>query len=215
MADIGEIDVPNWYARGTVPVPDRPPLAQDADVDVCVIGGGLAGLTIARETARRGWSVLVLEGKKIAWNASGRNAGLVAPGFSERIENIVERVGLARAKELWALSAAGVEYVRAAIRDTGTAGGCGACWRGHVITSATAPSTAASFATLSQRIRRHQGTGALVLAPGGSPRVGIVAGSHGPSLRVTPRSPMLSILYHLLRDHGHSMSCAELCLRFF
>src|SRR5437763_9103879 len=123
MADIGEIDVPNWYARGTVPVPDRPPLAQDADVDVCVIGGGLAGLTIARETARRGWSVVVLEGKKIAWNASGRNAGLVAPGFSERIENIVERVGLARAKELWALSAAGVEYVRAAIRDTGTAGG--------------------------------------------------------------------------------------------
>jgi len=41
-----------------------------------------------------------------------------------------------------------------------------------------------------------------------------VAGSHGPSLRVTPRSPMLSILYHLLRDHGHSMSCAELCQRY-
>ena len=41
-----------------------------------------------------------------------------------------------------------------------------------------------------------------------------VAGSHGPSLRVTPRSPMLSILYHLLREHGRSMSCAELCQRY-
>ena len=41
-----------------------------------------------------------------------------------------------------------------------------------------------------------------------------VAGSRGPSLRVTPRSPMLSILYHLLRDHGRSMSCAELCQRY-
>lgn len=41
-----------------------------------------------------------------------------------------------------------------------------------------------------------------------------VAGSHGPSLRVTSRSPMLSILYHLLRDHGRSMSCAELCQRY-
>src|SRR5713101_7318307 len=41
-----------------------------------------------------------------------------------------------------------------------------------------------------------------------------VAGSHGPSLRVTPRSPMLSILYHLLRDHGRSKSCAELCQRY-
>jgi hypothetical protein len=41
-----------------------------------------------------------------------------------------------------------------------------------------------------------------------------VAGAQGPSLRVTPRSPMLSILYHLLRDHGRSMSCAELCQRY-
>src|SRR5439155_9084703 len=41
-----------------------------------------------------------------------------------------------------------------------------------------------------------------------------VAGSRGPSLRVTPRSPMLSILYHLLRDHGRGMSCAELCQRY-
>ena len=41
-----------------------------------------------------------------------------------------------------------------------------------------------------------------------------VAGSQGPSLRVSPRSPMLSILYHLLRDHGRSMSCAELCQRY-
>jgi hypothetical protein len=41
-----------------------------------------------------------------------------------------------------------------------------------------------------------------------------VAGAQGPSLRVTPRSPMLSILYHLLRDHGRSMSCAEICQRY-
>jgi hypothetical protein len=41
-----------------------------------------------------------------------------------------------------------------------------------------------------------------------------VAGSQGPSLRVTPHSPTLSILYHLLRDHGRSMSCLELCQRF-
>jgi glycine/D-amino acid oxidase-like deaminating enzyme len=61
----------------------------------------------------------VLESKKVAWNASGRNAGFVAPGFSERIENIVQRVGLAQAKELWGLSVAGVEYVRATMREAG------------------------------------------------------------------------------------------------
>ena len=60
--------------------------------------------------------------RKIAWNASGRNAGVVSPGFSERIENIIERVGLTRAKQLWALSAAGAEYVRDLIRETGMPG---------------------------------------------------------------------------------------------
>src|SRR5580704_15807780 len=100
------------------PAAPRGPLTFDLDVDVCVIGGGLAGLTAARELARRGWSVAVLEAQRVAWNASGRNAGFVAPGFAERLEAIVERVGLRRAKELWALSVAGVDYVRATIQET-------------------------------------------------------------------------------------------------
>jgi gamma-glutamylputrescine oxidase len=107
-----------WYADTMVDAPERTPLAGDVDVDVCVIGAGLAGLTTARELARRGWSVAVLEARRVAWNASGRNAGLVAPGFAERLETIVERVGLRRAKELWALSSAGVDYVRATLRET-------------------------------------------------------------------------------------------------
>ena len=45
-------------------------LSQDVDVDVCVVGAGLAGLTVAREVARKGWTVAVLEAKRVAWNAS-------------------------------------------------------------------------------------------------------------------------------------------------
>src|ERR1700693_1721114 len=80
---------PTWYTATMVEAPERAALTQDTDVDVCVIGGGLAGLTAARELARRGWSVAVLEAVRIAWNASGRNAGFVAPGFSEGLEAIV------------------------------------------------------------------------------------------------------------------------------
>jgi gamma-glutamylputrescine oxidase len=107
-----------WYAATMVDAPERSTLAGDVDVDVCVIGAGLAGLTTARELARRGWSVAVLEARRVAWNASGRNVGLVAPGFAERLETIVERVGFRRAKELWALASAGVDYVRTAIHET-------------------------------------------------------------------------------------------------
>src|ERR1700756_1125188 len=108
----------SWYAMHAPPAFERPRLTFDLDVDVCVIGGGLAGLTVAREVARRGWSVVVLEARRIAWDASGRNCGFVLPGFGADVRHMVERVGIDRAKALWKLSEAGVTYVRNTIRDT-------------------------------------------------------------------------------------------------
>ena len=99
--------------RPRVELSEHGALTQDLDVDVCVIGGGLAGLTVAREVARRRWSVALLETHRLAWGASGHNAGLVVPGFAERPDAIVGRVGLACARELWGLSLEGVGYVRA------------------------------------------------------------------------------------------------------
>jgi gamma-glutamylputrescine oxidase len=104
-----------WYAATKVEAPERPTLNIDLDVDVCVIGGGLAGLTTAREIARGGWSVVLVEASRLAANASGRNTGFVLPGFAAAPETIVGRVGLARARNLWALSQSGLDYVRAAI----------------------------------------------------------------------------------------------------
>lgn len=109
----------SWYLRTAIAAPERPPLAVDLDVDACVIGGGLAGLTTARELARLGWSVVLLEAKRVAWNASGRNCGFVLPGFASEVTDIVDRVGLDQAKRLWILSEAGLEYVRNTIRETG------------------------------------------------------------------------------------------------
>jgi len=111
-----------WYEATRVASPQRPHLNFDLDVDGCVIGGGLAGLTVAREVARRGWSVAVLEAGRVAAAASGRNTGFVLPGFHETIDNVVERVGLDHAKQLWALSEQGLDYVRRTIHETGMPG---------------------------------------------------------------------------------------------
>lgn len=112
----------SYFAATAIPMPPRAPLTQDVDVDICVIGGGLAGLTIAYEMARRGWSVAVLERHRVAWNASGRNTGFVLPGFGQSADKIVERVGTDHARELWALSQSGVEYVRQTITESGMEG---------------------------------------------------------------------------------------------
>lgn len=111
-----------WYDATAVPAPLRAPPAGDTDVDVCVVGGGLAGLTSARELARRGWSVAVLEARTIAWNASGRNTGFVLPGYACDMDRVVKRVGLDDARVLWRLAQDGLDYVRTTIRETGMPG---------------------------------------------------------------------------------------------
>ena len=111
-----------WYEATQVAAPERPQLTFDFDVDVCVVGAGLAGLTVAREVARRGWSVAVLEANRVAWAASGRNTGFVLPGFQEDHERMIERIGLDQTKELWALSEQGLAYVRRAIDEIGMPG---------------------------------------------------------------------------------------------
>src|SRR5579864_977166 len=112
----------SWYAATMVDAPRRPALHVDLDVDVCVIGGGLAGLTTARELARSGWSVVLLEAGRLSASASGRNTGFVLPGFAADPEKLIGRIGFERTKSLWALSQAGLDYVRNAVKEEGAAG---------------------------------------------------------------------------------------------
>jgi NAD(P)-dependent dehydrogenase (short-subunit alcohol dehydrogenase family) len=102
---------------------DRARLSFDLDVDICVVGAGLAGLTVALEAARLGASVAVLEGRHVGWNASGHQLGTVMPGYSLPIGDLIERVGLEDARELWALSKEGADYVRAAATEEAIHGG--------------------------------------------------------------------------------------------
>ncbi len=97
---------------GAAPLRERVRLSFDLDVDICIVGAGLAGLTVALETARLGASVAVLEGRHVGWSASGHQLGTVMPGFGLPIGELIERVGLEDTRELWSLSKEGAEFVR-------------------------------------------------------------------------------------------------------
>jgi gamma-glutamylputrescine oxidase len=72
--------------------------------------------------------VVVLEANRIAWNASGRNTGFALPGFGQSPDVIVERVGLEHARALWALSKAGLDYVRQTIQEHDISSGVSDGW---------------------------------------------------------------------------------------
>jgi glycine/D-amino acid oxidase-like deaminating enzyme len=96
---------------------ERSRLSFDLDVDIAIVGAGLAGLTVALEAARLGASVAVLEGRSVGWNASGHNLGTVMPGYGLPIGELIARIGFEDTREIWLLSKEGAEYVRAAASE--------------------------------------------------------------------------------------------------
>ena len=55
----------------------------------------------------------MLEGRHVGWGASGHQLGTVMPGYGLPIKDLIARIGIEDARELWALSKQGAEYVRA------------------------------------------------------------------------------------------------------
>src|SRR5216684_4484424 len=98
-------------------LPGRARLSFDLDVDICVVGAGLAGLTVALESARLGASVAVLEGRHVGWNASGHQLGTVMPGYGLPIGDLIARIGFEDTRELWSLSKQGAESVRTNVSE--------------------------------------------------------------------------------------------------
>lgn len=111
-----------WYWRTSLPRTARPELGGDQSCDVCIIGAGIAGLTAALELTRRGKRVIVLETHQVGWGASGRNGGVVSPGWAEGSGAIRKKLGLEQARALFAMSVEGVEIVRRNITELALAG---------------------------------------------------------------------------------------------
>ena len=72
----------------------RPSLRDEHTTDVAIIGGGFMGASTALHLAMRGISVTLLEKHCLAWGASGRNAGVVAPMFARGDpDDVIARLG--------------------------------------------------------------------------------------------------------------------------
>jgi glycine/D-amino acid oxidase-like deaminating enzyme len=81
------------------------------EIDVLVVGAGYTGVSAARELARRGRSVLVLEQGPIGFGASSRNAGFVHAGVRRSLPELRRRFGPQLGAELYGETVAALGYV--------------------------------------------------------------------------------------------------------
>jgi glycine/D-amino acid oxidase-like deaminating enzyme len=84
------------------PYEPRPALDGDIEVEACVIGGGVGGLSCARRLAQHGIDTVLLEAGTVAGGASGRNGGFLIAGIALFHNDARERLGAERAAAMYA-----------------------------------------------------------------------------------------------------------------
>ena len=84
------------------PYEPRPALDSDVEVEACVIGGGVGGLSCARRLAQHGIETVLLEAGTVAGGASGRNGGFLIAGIALFHNDARERLGVERARSMYA-----------------------------------------------------------------------------------------------------------------
>lgn len=87
----------SFYFHSAKELFNHPQLTESLHVDVCVVGGGFSGINTAIELAQKGFSVAVLEAKRIGWGASGRNGGELIRGIghdASQFKNVIGTEGV-------------------------------------------------------------------------------------------------------------------------
>ena len=107
---------PYWLDSAYEP---RAPLHGELEVEACVIGAGVAGLSCARRLAQQGVETIVLERGTVAGGASGRNGGFLLAGVAAFHNDARREYGHERARLIYARTLAAQDEVYALAEELG------------------------------------------------------------------------------------------------
>ena len=85
---------------------DRTPIVGEKNYDVVIVGAGISGLSTAYWLNKEDPSlkIAIVEKSRVAFGASGRNAGFITCGSVEHFNRMINKHGLEQATEIWRFS---------------------------------------------------------------------------------------------------------------
>jgi glycine/D-amino acid oxidase-like deaminating enzyme/nitrite reductase/ring-hydroxylating ferredoxin subunit len=105
----------------TAPAPNRTALQGDIDVDVCVIGGGICGITAARILKRTGMTVAVVEALSIGGGETGHTTAHLATHHDLYYKDTIHQFGEDEARLILESRRAAIAQIEELITDDGIA----------------------------------------------------------------------------------------------
>ena len=115
--DVRRFHARSYYASSASSKGMRSCLQGEAESDICIVGAGFTGLSVALELAEKGFKVLVLEAKVIGYGASGRNGGQIVNGLNADFAKMRAGFGQKFVDFVGPLMDEGSEIIRQRIRD--------------------------------------------------------------------------------------------------
>jgi glycine/D-amino acid oxidase-like deaminating enzyme len=107
---------PLWHAQ----MPELPSYRNrelPEAADVVVVGGGYTGVSAARQLAKQGARVTLLEAHQLGFGASTRNGGIVHPGYTWGPAELVQRYGEETGRALFRETLDGYRFLKELILD--------------------------------------------------------------------------------------------------
>jgi len=107
----------SYYPTTVVRAGASPPLKGAHRADVCVVGGGLTGLSAAIALAQSGLRVALLEAHEVGWGASGRNGGQALVGLACDMDVVALQLGRDAARRIWDMTVDAIALIQERRRD--------------------------------------------------------------------------------------------------
>ncbi|HZL89657.1 MAG TPA: FAD-dependent oxidoreductase [Pirellulaceae bacterium] len=108
-----------WQQTVGPDAPHFPPLDQDIDVDVAIVGGGITGLTAARWLKEMGKRVAVIEGLEIGAGTTGFTTGHLDASTDEPLARMISNFGEQAAREVIAASRDAINQIESWCSEAG------------------------------------------------------------------------------------------------
>ncbi len=100
---------------------DRTPTIGEKNYDVVIVGAGISGLSTAYWLNKEdpALKIAIIEKSRIAYGASGRNAGFITCGSVEHFNRMINKHGLEQATQIWKFAEENLKLLKEEIIEGG------------------------------------------------------------------------------------------------